>query len=96
MSEISIVDYFSSHDGYKCGYCKSENTCYSHGKYLVWNFTTAFLHLLNNPSFNITFLTKLSFVYIVKDNWYSVYQYIRKSCCWIPGFIPLGRHVFLK
>lgn len=32
MNESSIVEYFSVHEGYKCGYCKSENSSYSHGK----------------------------------------------------------------
>lgn len=27
----SIVEYFAEHEGYRCGYCKSPNTCYSHG-----------------------------------------------------------------
>jgi len=27
----SIVEYFSGHEGYKCGYCKSTTTNYSHG-----------------------------------------------------------------
>jgi hypothetical protein len=27
----SVVEYFSEHEGYRCGYCKSEDTNYSHG-----------------------------------------------------------------
>lgn len=29
----SIVEYYGEQDGYKCGYCKSPNTNFSHGKY---------------------------------------------------------------
>jgi len=29
--DISIVDYYAEHSGYRCGYCKSPNTNYSHG-----------------------------------------------------------------
>ncbi len=25
------MEYFSEHEGYRCGYCKSEDTNYSHG-----------------------------------------------------------------
>lgn len=32
MSQTSIVEYFSAHEKYKCGYCKNEDTCYSFGK----------------------------------------------------------------
>ena len=28
---LSIVEYFSEHSGYKCGYCGSEDTNFSHG-----------------------------------------------------------------
>lgn len=28
----SIVEYMRDHSGYKCGYCKSKNTNFSHGK----------------------------------------------------------------
>jgi len=28
----SIVDYCAEHAGYRCGYCKSTDTNYSHGK----------------------------------------------------------------
>lgn len=30
-SEMSIVEYFAEHEGYRCGYCKQEDTNYSHG-----------------------------------------------------------------
>ena len=29
----SIVEYYGEQDRYKCGYCKSPNTNFSHGKY---------------------------------------------------------------
>ncbi|XP_054267568.1 arginyl-tRNA--protein transferase 1-like isoform X1 [Macrosteles quadrilineatus] len=29
--DISIVDYYAENNGYRCGYCKSPNTNYSHG-----------------------------------------------------------------
>ncbi|GFU40588.1 arginyl-tRNA--protein transferase 1 [Trichonephila clavipes] len=32
----SIVEYFSGHEGYRCGYCSSPDTCYSHG---MWAHT---------------------------------------------------------
>lgn len=32
----SVVDYLSDHSGYRCGYCKSENTNFSHGKLFVF------------------------------------------------------------
>jgi hypothetical protein len=28
----SIVEYYAEHEGYRCGYCKSSDTNYSHGK----------------------------------------------------------------
>lgn len=28
----SIVEYYAEHKGYKCGYCKSPNTNFSHGE----------------------------------------------------------------
>ena len=33
---LSIVEYFSEHSGYKCGYCGSEDTNFSHG---MWAHT---------------------------------------------------------
>ena len=33
---LSIVEYFAEHSGYKCGYCGSEDTNYSHG---MWAHT---------------------------------------------------------
>ncbi|XP_035219051.1 arginyl-tRNA--protein transferase 1-like isoform X2 [Stegodyphus dumicola] len=36
MTDSSIVEYFSGNEGYRCGYCKSDNTCYSHG---MWTHT---------------------------------------------------------
>lgn len=32
----SIVEYFAEHEGYRCGYCKSEDTNFSHG---MWAHT---------------------------------------------------------
>ncbi|CAL1682932.1 unnamed protein product [Lasius platythorax] len=29
--QYSIVEYYAEHEGYKCGYCKSPNTNFSHG-----------------------------------------------------------------
>lgn len=29
----SIVEYYGEQDKYRCGYCKSPNTNFSHGKY---------------------------------------------------------------
>ncbi|GFT91885.1 arginyl-tRNA--protein transferase 1 [Nephila pilipes] len=34
----SIVEYFSGHEGYRCGYCNSADTCFSHG---MWAHTMA-------------------------------------------------------
>ncbi|KAL6259837.1 hypothetical protein P5V15_009747 [Pogonomyrmex californicus] len=31
----SIVEYFTEHEGYRCGYCKSTNTNFSHGE-CIW------------------------------------------------------------
>jgi len=31
LSDMSVVEYFAGHDGYRCGYCKSDDTNYSHG-----------------------------------------------------------------
>ena len=31
LSDVSVVEYFAGHDGYRCGYCKSEDTNFSHG-----------------------------------------------------------------
>ncbi|XP_054708156.1 arginyl-tRNA--protein transferase 1-like [Uloborus diversus] len=44
MTDRSIVEYFSGHEGYRCGYCKSENTCYSHG---MWAHTLSALDYQN-------------------------------------------------
>ena len=33
VNQYSIVEYMNDHSGYKCGYCKSEDTNFSHGKY---------------------------------------------------------------
>ena len=33
---LSIVEYFSEHSGYKCGYCGREDTNFSHG---MWAHT---------------------------------------------------------
>ena len=33
---LSIVEYFSEHSGYKCGYCGNEDSNYSHG---MWAHT---------------------------------------------------------
>ena len=33
---LSIVEYFAEHSGYKCGYCGTEDTNYSHG---MWAHT---------------------------------------------------------
>lgn len=30
--DYSIVEYYAEHEGYSCGYCKSTDTNYSHGK----------------------------------------------------------------
>lgn len=30
--QYSIVEYYAEHEGYKCGYCKSPNTNFSHGE----------------------------------------------------------------
>lgn len=35
MTEDSIVEYFAEHEGYKCGYCKSPDSNYSHGNYII-------------------------------------------------------------
>jgi len=35
-SSLSIVEYFAEHSGYKCGYCKQEDTNFSHG---MWGHT---------------------------------------------------------
>lgn len=32
----SLVQYTSDHSGYRCGYCKSDDTNYSHGKNNVY------------------------------------------------------------
>lgn len=34
MMKRSIIEYYSEHDGYKCGYCKKPNSNYNHGKIL--------------------------------------------------------------
>ncbi len=34
MAAYSIVEYLSDHDGYRCGYCGSKDTNYSHGTYV--------------------------------------------------------------
>ena len=34
--KLSIVEYFSSHSGYRCGYCGTEDTNFSHG---MWAHT---------------------------------------------------------
>jgi len=31
MPEYSIVEYFSDHQGYRCGYCKGTNGSYNRG-----------------------------------------------------------------
>ncbi|CAH2092903.1 unnamed protein product [Euphydryas editha] len=36
MMKRSIIEYYSEHDGYKCGYCKKPNTNYNHG---LWAHT---------------------------------------------------------
>ncbi|XP_014486231.1 PREDICTED: arginyl-tRNA--protein transferase 1 isoform X2 [Dinoponera quadriceps] len=33
QSQYSIVEYYAEHEGYKCGYCKSPDTNFSHG---IW------------------------------------------------------------
>lgn len=33
----SIVEYYAEHEGYRCGYCKSTDTNYSHGKREIEN-----------------------------------------------------------
>lgn len=33
IQSYSIVEYYAEHEGYKCGYCKSPDTNFSHGKY---------------------------------------------------------------
>ena len=33
---LSIVEYFAEHSGYRCGYCKQEDTNFSHG---MWGHT---------------------------------------------------------
>jgi len=35
-SSLSIVEYFAEHSGYRCGYCKQEDTNFSHG---MWGHT---------------------------------------------------------
>jgi len=35
-NSLSIVEYFAEHSGYKCGYCKKEDTNFSHG---MWGHT---------------------------------------------------------
>lgn len=29
--DFSIIDYYAENEGYRCGYCKSPDTNYSHG-----------------------------------------------------------------
>jgi hypothetical protein len=33
--DYSIVEYYAGHEGYRCGYCKSTDTNYSHGKQYI-------------------------------------------------------------
>jgi hypothetical protein len=34
-TDYSIVEYYAEHEGYRCGYCKSADTNYSHGKWHI-------------------------------------------------------------
>ena len=43
----TIVDFFSDHQGYSCGYCKQETTCFSRGLY-SWSIITWFKNLKKN------------------------------------------------
>ena len=36
QQSLPIVEYFAEHSGYKCGYCGSEDTNFSHG---MWAHT---------------------------------------------------------
>lgn len=47
MSQTSIVEYFSAHERYKCGYCKNEDTCYSFGNKKVYLFFNLLLNCDN-------------------------------------------------
>ena len=52
---LSIVEYFAEHSGYRCGYCKQEDTNFSHG---MWGHTLTtrdyqVLALVDYPGCNI-------------------------------------------
>lgn len=38
-SNPSIVEWFAEHEGYRCGYCKQEDSNYSHGMSLCCHCT---------------------------------------------------------
>ncbi|XP_067141052.1 arginyl-tRNA--protein transferase 1 isoform X1 [Centruroides vittatus] len=44
---MSIVEYFSEHSGYRCGYCKSEDGSYSHGMWAHALTPTDYQDLIN-------------------------------------------------
>ena len=46
---LSIVEYFAEHSGYKCGYCGTEDTNYSHGMW-AHTLTTQDYQVRQTPS----------------------------------------------
>ena len=55
-SSLSIVEYFAEHTGYKCGYCKKEDTNFSHG---MWG------HTLTTQDYQVNIITSAASIIIV-------------------------------
>ena len=45
--ERSIVEYFAEHERYRCGYCGSSDTNYSHGRYFMTKYSNLMCLSLN-------------------------------------------------
>lgn len=73
MNQTSIVEYFSAHERYKCGYCKNEDTCYSFGNK---DFTYLSFNLLLNCE-NIQHKSYLRYV----DNYDTRFLIITYGYC---------------
>lgn len=49
----SIVEYYAEHEGYRCGYCSSTDTNYSHGKQQMKIFTSLIYQFIIQTEVNL-------------------------------------------